>query len=461
MNAERSGTAHQHGNYSGPFFMRAALGAALWISSTIILADTLLDVYGKAQEQDPAYRSARHALQATLERESQARALLLPSVNLVSSNNRQSGQAAFSEAPYQDRKVGSWNWNLQLTQPLWRPNHWIALEQAQLHGVLAQVQFLQSEQDLILRTTQAYLDVLVAHEAERVAVLQVGAVAQQLGLARRNYEVGTATVTDVHEAQSRLDLSRAQEVAARSDLDNKRTELVRMLGSPVARLAGLNDKARMPGLQPDTPHSWIESAKIQSFQVRIAKAALEVAEREVAKSQAAHSPSLDFTAGYGRNYSSGSISSPADIVTRYRASQYGLSLNVPLFAGGGVQARVREAIALRDKSGDDLEAARRDAAAKASQAFTGVINGMAQTQALESAVFSSQSAVDANKIGYRIGTRINIDVLNAEQQLYAARRDWHKARADTLMQRLRLKAANATLAESDLHAINNLLEPIQ
>ncbi|MES2399938.1 MAG: TolC family outer membrane protein [Pseudomonadota bacterium] len=443
---------------SGSFLKLAVLGPALCVLSTMTSADTLLDVYARAQAQDPVYRGARHALQAIHERESQARALLLPSVNLVSANSRQSGQASFSEAPYQDRKVASWNWNLQVTQPLWRPNSWIALDQAQLQEVLAQTQFRQSEQDLILRTAQAYLDVLVAREAERVAGLQVGAVTQQLGLARRNYEVGTATVTDVHEAQSRLDLSRAQAVAARGELDNKRAELVRMLGGPVEYLAALSDKAHLPGLQPESVQTWVESARSQSFQVRIAQAALDVAEREVDRSQAAHSPSLDFTAGYGRNYSSGSISSPADIVTRYRSGQYGLSLNVPLFAGGGVQARVREAIALRDKSSEDLEAARRDAVAKASQAFSGVVNGLAQTTALESAIFSSQSAVDANKIGYRIGTRINIDVLNAEQQLYAARRDWQKARAETLLQGLRLKASNATLSESDLHAINSLLE---
>lgn len=421
-------------------------------------ADSLLDVYRKVQEQDPVYLGARHALQAARERVPQARALLLPSINLVSANSRQSGQASFSESPYQDRKVGSWNWNLQITQPLWRANSWIALDQARLQEVVAEEQFRQSEQDLILRTAQAYLDVLVAREAQRVGSLQVSAVEQQLGLARRNFEVGTATVTDVHEAQSRLDLSKAQAVAARGDVDNKHAELTRMLGTPVERLAGLRDKAQLPGLQPETQQTWVDSARVHALQVRIAQAALDVAEREISKSQAAHSPSLDLTAGYSRNYASGSISSPADIVTRYRSGQYGLSLNVPLFAGGGVQARVREAISLKDKAVQDLEAARRDAVARASQAFSAVVNGMAQSKALESALFSSKSAVDANKIGYRIGTRINIDVLNAEQQLYAAQRDWQKTRADTLMQGLRLKASNATLTESDLHAINNLLE---
>jgi outer membrane protein len=421
-------------------------------------ADTLLDVYRKAQERDPVYSGAIHALRAARERIPQARAGLLPAVNLVGATSQQSGQASFSEAPYVDRDVRNRSWNLQLTQPLWRAASWAALDQAERQEALAEAQFHQAEQELILRTAQAYLDVLVAQEAERVARLQTVAVTQQLELARRNFEVGTGIVTDVHEAQARLDLSRAQAVAAASDLKSRRAELARILGEPQANLARLRADSLLPAIQPDDEQPWLDSAREQSVSVRIAQATLEVADREIAKSRAAHSPTLDLTAGYGTNYSSGSITSPADISVRSRSSQVGLNLNVPLFAGGGVQARVREALALKDKASDDLEAARRQAVAQASQAFTGVVSGAAQVQALASAIASSKSSVDSNKIGFRVGSRINIDVLNAEQQLYTAERDWHKARADTLMQGLRLKAANATLAEADLSTINNMLE---
>ena len=421
-------------------------------------ADDLMDVYREAQARDPVYRAAAHTLRAALERVPQARAALLPAVNLVSANSKQTGVASFNDAVGLERKVNSWNWNLQITQPLWRAASWVNLNQAEQQEVLARGQYQLAEQELILRAAQSYMDVLVAQEATRVAQLQVTSVDQQLGLARRNFEVGVATVTDVHEAQSRLDLSRAQAVAARSELENKGAELARILGGQTPVLKRLADNTRLPALQSDSVQPWVDSARAQSLAVRIAETALEVADREVTKSQAAHSPSLDLTAGYGRNFASGSISSPADISTRIRSSQVGLSLSVPLFAGGATQARVRESIALKDKAEEDLEAARRQAIAQARQAFSGVVNGQAQVVALTSAVFSSKSAVDANKIGYRIGTRINIDVLNAEQQLYAAQRDWHKARVDTLMQSLRLKAANATLSEIDLFAINNLLE---
>ncbi len=428
----------------------------LWVSQAS--ADDLVGVYRKAQAHDPAYRAAAYALRAAMERVPQARATLLPAVNLVSGNSKQTGLASFNDAANLDRHVNSWNWSLQITQPLWRAASWVSLNQAEQQELLARSQYQLAEQDLILRTTQSYMDVLVAREAARVALLQVSSVEQQLGLARRNFEVGTATVTDVYEAQARLDLSRAQAVAARSEVDNKDAELARMLGEPAQVLMRLGDNSRLPALQPENVQSWADSAREQSLQVRVAQTALEVAEHEITKNQAAHSPSLDLTAGYGRNFASGSISSPADISTRVRSSQVGLSLSVPIFSGGGIQSRVRESIALKDKAEEDLEAVRRQAVTQARQAFSGVVNGQAQVDALASAIFSSKSAVDANKIGYRIGTRINIDVLNAEQQLYAAQRDLHKARADTLMQSLRLKAANATLAETDLYAINNLLE---
>lgn len=430
----------------------------LLLSVSHASADNLVEVFRKAQARDPAYRAAAHALRAALERVPQARAALLPAVNLTSANSKQTGLASFNGAANLDRKVDSWNWNLQITQPLWRAASWVSFNQAEQQELLARSQHQLVEQDLILRTAQSYIDVLVAQEAQRVVLLQVSSVEQQLTLARRNFEVGTSTVTDVHEAQSRLDLSRAQAVAARSEVDNKSADLARILGEQAPVLSRLSDDSRLPALLPENVQSWTDSAREQSLQVRIAQTALEVADREITKNQAAHSPSLDLTAGYGRNFTSGSISSPADISSRVRSSQVGLSLSVPLFAGGAVQARVREAIALKDKAEEDLEAARRQAMTQARQAFSGVVNGQAQVAALTSAIFSSKSAVDANKIGYRIGTRINIDVLNAEQQLYAAQRDWHKARADTLMQSLRLKAANATLSETDLYAINNLLE---
>jgi len=423
-----------------------------------LYADTLLDVYRRAQQRDPGYRVAMYALQAARERLLQARAALLPMVSLNGSAGHQIGPTSIGGAESVNRSVRNHGWNLQLTQPLWRAVNQIALDQSGLQELLAEEQFQLAEQDLILRTAQAYFDLLVAQEAKRVAQMQIGAMELQRSLARRNFEIGAGTITDVHEAESRLDLARAQAVAADGEVQNKHAELERILGGGHVAPVGLRADTWSQSLQPESVQPWIDSARDQSIQVRIAEASLKVADREIAKSQAAHSPTLDLTATYGANYSSGSITSPLDVAVRARSRQVGLNFSVPLYTGGGMQARVREAIALKDRASEELEAARRLATAQARQAFTGVVNGTAQMQALASAIASSKSSLDANKVGYRIGTRINIDVLNAEQQLYTAQRDWYKVRADILLQGLRLKASNATLSEDDLSAINNLLD---
>jgi outer membrane protein len=435
------------------------VAVALLLACACAAGEDLRDIYDKARQRDPVYRGALHVLQGARERVPQARAAVLPALSLNGGTGRQDGRAAFGAAPNEDRDVRNWNWTLQLTQALWRPAAWSALDQAHRQERLAEQQFRLAEQELVLRVAQAYMDVLVASEAQRVSGLQLAAIEKQLELATRNFEVGTVTVTDVHEAQSRLDLSRAQSVTARNDLESRRAELERILGEPVGHMAGLRQGGDPVATVPDGVQAWAESARETALQVRIAQAALEVAESEVQRSRAAHSPSLDLTAGYGGSYASGSISSPADVAARTRSGQVGLNFTLPLYAGGGVAARVREAMSQHDKASEDLEAARREAAARARQAYSAVMNGQAQINALQSAVRSSQSAVEANRIGYRIGTRINIDVLNAEQQLYAAQRDLYKARAETLVQGLRLKAANATLDEADLNHVNRQLEP--
>ena len=279
----------------------------------------------------------------------------------------------------------------------------------------------------------------------------------QLALASRNYEVGIATVTDVHEAQARRDLALAQVAAADNEVLARFAGLEQNLGSLPKALATFAPDHDLPPPPAEDARTWAERARSQHPAVRIQEAALAVAAAEIERSQAAHGPTLDFVASYGRNFASGSMGSPADVSSRIDAAQVGVNLNVPLFAGGAVSARVRESTALRDKAVDDLETARRQAASQALQAWSGIHQGRAQLVALASAVASSRSAVEDNKTGYRIGTRINIDVLNAEQQLYAAQREWFKARVETLMQGLRLKAAGGLLEEGDLAAVNRLL----
>lgn len=424
-------------------------------------AADLLDIVQRAREHDATYLAARHALDAAAERPLQARAALLPVVNAAAAGNRQSGQSAFAEAAPQDRKVRNWNWNLQLTQPIWRPANQAGWRQAEALHAQAQEQFRQAEQDLLLRAAQAYLDVLVAQEGLRAAGSYRAAVEQQLALATRNFEVGTGAVTDVHEAQARRDAVQAQWVAAQNDVEQRQAELERLLGAAPGELQPMDPVAVLPPLPDGGLDRWLDDARVGHPGVRIQQAAVDAARADVKRQTAGHSPSLDLTASYGPTYASGSMGSPADIASRVRTGQLGVTFTLPLYAGGGTQSRVREALALRDKAEEELEAARRQAATQARQAYAGLVNGQAQVEALASAVRSSEAALASNRIGYRIGTRINTDVLNAQQQWHAAQRDWHKARVDSLMNALKLKAAVGELCDADLAASNALLIPRQ
>lgn len=435
----------------------ACLAGLLLAMARTAGAEDLLALYGEAQARDPVYLAARYSLEATEQRLPQARAGLLPSLSLGAGESRQRGQASFSEAPYEDREVTSRNWSLQLTQPLFRPANWSAFRQADAQLRQAQAQFRQAGQDLMLRTAQAYFETAVAQESLAVAGAQLEAVDQQWQLARRNFEVGMATITDVHEARSRRDLARAQKIAAGNELTGRLAELERIIGRLPGRLAGLAADAPLPPPEPAGVDPWIERAAAEHPAVAAQEANLESLEQEVARQRSGHLPTVDVNASYGNSFASGSMTSPTDVPVRSRSGQVGVQFNLPLWSGGAASARVAEAQANLGKARADLEAARRQAAIQARQAHSGIVTGLAQVEALASAVESSAESLEANRVGYRIGTRINIDVLNAQQQLYTARRDLARAKGEALLHGLRLKAAVGALDESDIVAINRLL----
>ena len=426
---------------------------------TACMSQTLMDAYRKAQAQDAQYAIARKTFDASLEKLPQARAGLLPTLNLTGNKNLQAGEASFADAAYVQREPNNWSWNLQLTQPLLRWGNWASYQQAEAQVNQAHEQLALAEQDLILRTAQSYFDVLLATESVRVLDAQRKAVEEQWVLAKRNFEVGTGTVTDVHEAHAKYALSQAQRVAAVSELASKQADLERMLGEPMP-LPPVRLAQTLPGIRADHMDAWRSAAATQNPQIRVQQAALAVAQREVDKSASAHMPTLDLVLSRSANYNSGSLSSPTDLESRVNTRQLGLQLNFPLFAGGAAQSKVREALALQEKAAAELALAQRNAESQVRQAFAGVTNGLAQVEALEVAVQAGNSAVEGNKIGFKIGTRIIPDVLNAEQQLFTAMRDLSKARVETIIHGLKLKAATGQLQTTDLAALELLMEPL-
>ena len=418
----------------------------------------LLEIYRQAQDNDPTFQIARHSYEVASEKLPQARAGNLPTVNLTGSENYTGAKAGFNGAPPVDRGITAWTWTLQLTQPIMRPQNVAAYYEAEGLVEAAQAEYHQAEQDLILRVAQAYFDALVAQETVATAESQLKAMREQEVAAKRGYELGTVSITDSHEARSKAEQARAQLVVAQNDLDDKRVELEKITGQPASPLAGLKPAVVAPTPEPADVKAWVEQAQDNNPSVRSLMASLRAAGFSVTKARAENIWTLDFVASYGTNYSSGSVAMPVGYETRVRSNVAGIQFTVPIFAGGLNSSHIREAMAQREKLSAQLEETRRKAGGEAKKAYSGIVNGLVQAEALKAAVESGESSVKGNQAGYKLGIRINSDVLNAQQQMYSAKRDLTKARYDTLLAGLKLKAAAGVLSEDDVEMLNRMLE---
>jgi outer membrane protein len=438
-------------------FTSALLIAALPIEAA---AEDLLQVYREAQRNDATFAAARHALVAGRERLPQGLALLLPTLNLTGSATRTRVELDSDDPlilPSTTRHPETANYTLTFTQPIFRQQNWYQYQQGGQQVRQAEANFGQASQDLIVRVAQAYFDVLAAHDTLALVRAQKTATAEQLAQAKRNFEVGTATITDTHEAQARYDLIAAQEIAALNDLESKRRALQLITGREPGELATLRADVRLSPPNPPDMQTWVDLAEKQGYPVQAAEAAAEVATLEARRTRAAHLPTLDFVATHGQ--SSQNATTESSVGRDTTTTVIGLQLAMPLYQGGAINSREREAAALNLRAKEDLESARRNAALAARQNYLLVINGIAVVDALQQALVSSQSALDSNKLGYEVGVRINIDVLNAQQQLFLTRRDLLVARYNLITNNLRLKAAAGTLREEDLEQVNRALVP--
>ena len=414
--------------------VRVAVAVAAGLMAAGAGAADLEQVYRDALSYDAALAGARASLEAGREKLPQGRAGLTGRSQGYNSNG----------------------WQVQLTQPLFRWQNWVQYKQGEMQVALSEAQYQLARQDLTLRAAQGYFDVLVAQDVLAAATALHEANTQQLALARKSFEVGTVTITDVHEAQSRADLSSAQTIAAESDLAVKRHALLVLTGKEPDALKGLRKGVALSRPEPADIQSWVASAETGNYAVQAAQIGREISDREVERNRAGHLPTVDLVASHGNTTSANAFAGFAK--TDLDTTVVGVQLALPLFQGGVVNSRVREAAALRDKARFDLDNARRTAAQNARQAYLGVSSGLAQVKAFEAAQVSSRSALDANKLGYEVGVRINIDVLNAQSQLFDTLQKLSKARYDTLLAQLKLKAAAGTLGDDDIKAINALLD---
>ena len=428
-----------------------ALGAALAAPAQ---AQSLIELVDSARTYDSTWQSAQAQLEAAQRRADQARAGLLPSAGLSAGVSRSNTEVT---RPPVDRSSGTQNLALSASQPLYRPANRISYEQGQRGVDVAQAQLDAAQQDLLIRVSQAYFDVLSAQDTLTFVQAQKAAVSEQLAAAKRNFEVGTATITDTREAQARFDLVTAQEIAAENDLRVKKLALDQLVGIQGTKPQPVALPLQLPEVQPSNVESWVQTAQDQQPGVRQAALALDVARLETRKAETGHLPTLDLQASYSVTHNPNGTATLPNVNTRTNNATVGLAMNLPLFAGFAVQNRVKETLALEHKAEADLETARRNVAQATRSAFFGVQSGMGQVKALEAAEQSSQSALDANKLGYQVGVRINIDVLNAQSQLFQTKRDLAVARYNVLLGQLKLRQAVGTLTLDDVKALNQQL----
>ena len=437
-----------------PALSRLSLAVALVVGASGAQAQSLVELYDAARGYDTTLQAARAQYDANLAKAEQARAGLRPQAGLAAGANATNSRNDITDT---SRVSHTQNITLSASQPLYRPANKIADEQGQLSIGIARAQLDAAEQDLMVRTAQAYFDVLAAQDTLTVVQAQKTAVSEQLASAKRNFEVGTSTVTDSREAQARYDLVIAQEIAASNDLRVKKLALDQLVGRTGASPKPLAAPVVLPGVQPTDVEAWVREAQQQHPLVRQAQTALDIAELEARKAQAGHKPTLDLVGQYqvARGPNSNFPTVPN---VRTNAASIGLQFNLPLYAGGAIENRVKEAVALSEKARADRETAQRNIAQAVRSAYFGVVSGAGQVKALEAAEASSQSALDANKLGYQVGVRINIDVLNAQSQLFQTKRDLAVARYNVLVGQLRLKQAGGVLKADDLQPVNALLK---
>lgn len=438
-----------------------ALGAVMGAILPAAAAEDLVQIYREAVANDPTLASARATWVATQENVPQARANLLPSVTLQGNAT----YTDFRERLHTDPSITfaqnfpNYQYTVSASQPLYRKQNLLALDEAKQTVDQSDYVLSSAQQDLIVRVAQAYFDVLLALFNIELTESQKAAVSENLAQAKRNFEVGTATITDTNDAQAKYDQIVAQEIATRNDLDNKLAALRAIIGRAPKELKRFGGKYEPQVPTPNALDAWIDAALRNNSQVRIAQSNYDIAVLEVDRQRAGHYPTLDLIGSFNQGYAGASSSTSLTSFAAYdaRQGQIGVQLNVPIYLGGSIDSKVRQAVAGQEKARQDLEAARRSAALSAQTAFTGVTSGVAQVKAFQQALASAQVSYDSTKLGLEVGVRTNLDVLNQQQQVFQTRFNLAQSYYNFVISSLRLRQAVGTLSEADIEEFNRAL----
>ncbi|MFN0182412.1 MAG: TolC family outer membrane protein [Aquabacterium sp.] len=430
------------------------LAACLLVLPFAASAQSLQELYNAARVYDASYLAARSLADSAQYRAAQADALLRPSAAMTASGTHTQTHTVTGRDVYtQNLQAG-----VSGRYPLFNKANEASITQARAALEVAAADLEAAEQDLIIRVVQAYFDVLASQDTLSTTQANKTGITEQLASAKRNFEVGTATITDTREAQAKFDLAVAQEIAAENDLRTKRIALDQLVGRSNVAPRPLAVPVGLPALGTQGAEDWVTRALDQHPSVRKARLAQDIARLEIDRAKAAERPTVDLVGSVTPSYSRGSAVIAAGGKNGVTTNAVmGVQMNWPLYTGGATTNRIKETVALEEKSRNDLEVARRAVAQATRVAFFGVQSGQAQVRALEAAESSSKLAVEATQLGYKVGVRVNLDVLNAQTQLFQTQAQLARARYDVIVGSLRLRQAAGQLAASDVNTINALV----
>lgn len=434
---------------------RLALSAMLAsaIMSPQVWAEDLMDVFSLSLKSDPQLLAEAASRLAVGELDDQAMANFLPQVDLSATTNKTwvdaSAQNFGGQTDYNNH-----GYTLSLVQPIYRRENFVQKNQAEIAIDGATASYAVAEQSLILRVAERYFAVLGAEDDLTFALAEKEAIAKQLEQIQQRFDVGMATITDVTEAQAAFDLASAAVIEAENALANANEQLRETTGKYVDDLAELEEESPLVSPEPANINEWSETALAQNPSIMVARANVNTAEQSIELQKSGHYPSLDLVAQ--KNYDSqsdgnlsGSSKTHTDVI--------GIQLNIPIYEGGAVVSRTREASYRLDEAMQNEEQQRRFVTRQTRESFNGVISGISRVQALKQAVVSNEKALESTQAGYEVGTRTTVDVLNARRNLFSARRDYARSRYDYILNTLRLKQAAGIVTVEDLQQINTWL----
>jgi outer membrane protein len=446
----------------------------------------LIQLYQEAAFSDPVLNAARFNYQASKEAYWQGLSLLLPQANATPTGTRyfQHGASAtnVSSNPGNSRVFDQKSYTVTLTQPVFNLSGLEAFKQGDLNTKISDMRFYLAQQDLIIRVSQAYFDALTSQDNVALYQNKKDLITQQLNIAKAKFDAGLATIVDVNTAQAALDLANSQEIAAQADLIVKRGVLEQLVGRPVGPLKPLVKEAKIDGVLKDprsknkdsknnsiaesvnpqlppgqTLEDWIKQAEAANFNVLATQLTVSLTESTYRAAQALNYPSVNFVGTSGYNTSNGTPNSYTPSNTNVYNNTIALQMTIPLVSGGFSSSVIRQNAALVDQAKANYDNARRTAAQSTKTAFTGFYGGLASVKAFEAAERSSSSALESSKLGFQVGTLINIDVLIALDTLITTRSQLQQARYNTILNAIKLKAHAAALTDEDLISINTLL----